>query len=100
MNTIFCEFDSCEPQTERIDYDFIFPFRIPQPGTPFSGCRRPANLSGVSQYPAWGDALVTSDDDHDRLEDRLRRARADLERRIHAGDDCCAEEYFAADREL
>jgi serine/threonine-protein kinase len=43
---------------------------------------------------------VTPDIDRDCLETRLRQARADLERRIHVGEDCRAEAYFAACPEL
>jgi serine/threonine protein kinase len=50
--------------------------------------------------PSFGDTLVPADTDRDCLEARLRGARGQLERRIHAGQDCFAEEYFAADPEL
>jgi hypothetical protein len=40
---------------------------------------------------------MASDPDRDCLETRLRRAKAQVEQRIHAGEDCFAEEYFAAD---
>jgi eukaryotic-like serine/threonine-protein kinase len=38
---------------------------------------------------------VTPDNDPDPLERRLRQAQAELERRLHAGEDCRAEEFFA-----
>jgi serine/threonine-protein kinase len=43
---------------------------------------------------------VASDTVRDRLEVRLRQAQADLERRVHAGEDCGAGAYLAADPEL
>jgi hypothetical protein len=48
-----------------------------------------------------GDTLVSADHDPIDLEARLRRADADLERRIHAGDqECFVEEYFKTWPEL
>jgi serine/threonine-protein kinase len=38
---------------------------------------------------------VSSENDKDLLESRLRQAQAELERRLHAGDECRAEEFFA-----
>jgi serine/threonine-protein kinase len=38
--------------------------------------------------------------DQDSLESRARRAQAELERRLHAGEDCRAEEFFKADPDL
>ena len=43
---------------------------------------------------------MPSDNNHNDLENRLRRADADMERRIHAGEECFAEEYFKACPEL
>src|SRR5262249_54040589 len=50
--------------------------------------------------PALGDTLVPSDSNPIDLEQQLRRANTDLERRIHAGEECRAEDYFAAYPEL
>ncbi|HKB34989.1 MAG TPA: serine/threonine-protein kinase, partial [Gemmataceae bacterium] len=50
--------------------------------------------------PSLGDTLMPSDNNHEQLEIRLRRAKFELERRIPAGEECSAEEYFKADPEL
>ncbi len=100
MKNFFCAADSCKSRIARIDYGCNIFFSTPA----IRHVVRTWIASGVAArrfpIPSFGDSLVSSDGDHDGLETRLRQARAHLERRIHLGEDCLAEEYFAADPEL
>jgi len=62
----------------------------------------PAHDEVKKHHPiaTFGDTLVPTDTPLGSLESRRRRAGAELERRIHAGEDCSAKEHFAADPEL
>src|SRR5438105_5050471 len=100
MEETFCKEDACESRSGRIESGGYRSFpnsairhvlrKVPAPG----------EVERDFPIPFLGDALVPSDNNHDDLENRRRRADADMERRIHAGEECFAEEYFQACPEL
>ncbi len=101
MKETFSKKDSCESQIGRIDSGGFIPFTNPTIRHVLHEVPAPGEVERCFPIPSLGDTLVPSDNNHDHLENRLRRARADMERRIHGGDDgCFAEEYFKACPEL
>jgi serine/threonine protein kinase len=101
MKEIFPKEDSCESRRGRIDLDDFIQFPNPAIRHVLHEVPASGEVERCFPIPSLGDTLMPSDNNHDHLENRLRRAKADLERRIHGGDDgCFAEEYFKADPEL
>src|SRR5262249_53601419 len=97
MKKIFGQADSCNGWGHEIESSRFMSY--PNPAIRLVPGGAPASGEVERRLPiaAFGDTLVSADNDRYSLENRLRRARAELERRIHAGEDCLAEEYFAAD---
>jgi hypothetical protein len=76
-----CAADPCEQQTVRIESTRLIP-------GPITSIRHGAEGS-------LGDTFVASSLDSDSLESHLRQALGEMERRIHIGEDCRTEEFFA-----
>src|SRR5262245_23750250 len=100
MEETFCKEDACESRRGRIESGAYSSF--PNPAIRHVLRRVPAPGEVELGFPirSLGDTLVASDNNHDCLENQLRRADADMERRIHAGEECFAEEFFKACPEL
>jgi serine/threonine-protein kinase len=100
MNNRYFRSDSCNGRKLEIESSRF----ISNPNPAIRPDHRGAPASGEMErhlpIASFGDTLVPTDTDRENLQTRLRRARSELERRIHAGEDCLAEEYFAADPEL
>jgi serine/threonine-protein kinase len=75
-------------------FDHLHPFPRPDADDAPGETERRHPISSL------GDTLVTSNPDLESLEMRLRSAQAELERRIHAGEECSAKQFFDADAEL
>jgi hypothetical protein len=100
MKQAFSREGACESRIERVDSDFLQFL-----SSAIRHVRRevpaPDEVERRFPIPSFGDTLMPSDNNHDELENQLRRAKAEMERRIHAEDDrCCAEEYFKTYPEL
>jgi serine/threonine protein kinase len=100
MKEIFPKEDSCESRRGRIDLAGFIQFPNPAIRHVLHEVPAPGEVERSFPIPSLGDTLMPSDNNYDHLENRLRRAKADLERRIHAGEKCSAEEYFKGDPEL
>src|SRR5262245_13420716 len=100
MKEIFPKDDSCESRRGRIDLAGFIQFLNPAIRHVLHEVPTPDEVERSFPIPSLGDTLMPSDNNHEQLENRLRRAKLELERRIPAGEECSAEEYFKADPEL
>src|SRR5262245_602354 len=100
MKEINHKVDSCESRKVEIDSGCFISYTNPANQPVLRGEPAHGEVERRFPIPLLGDTLVTSDMNRDGRKARLRRAMAELEQRIHAGEDCFAEEYFAADPEL
>jgi hypothetical protein len=100
MKEIHHKVDSCE--SRRVELDSGCSSSNPNPAIRrvFCGELAHGEVERRLPIPFLGDTLMTSGVNRDGLEARLRLAMAELEQRVHSGEDCFAEEYFAADPEL
>src|SRR5262245_11168199 len=91
---------SCESRNAELESGGLFSHPNPAIRPALQGAPAHGEVERRLLIACPGDTLMGSDNDRDSVEIRLRRVMADLERRIHDGENCFAEEYFRADPEL